>query len=124
MRDLTENEMAKCPKGCDYYHIINNQVLFTNALGIGVFDIHGNKVDDSILDGVFQKSRPIERPFDITQHEWSDSDVSDVYISDFDLIGIGIMSSDGDQVVDFGVRKQDAIAIAKHFNLTAEDLRV
>ena len=61
--------------------------------------------------------------FDITQHEWSDSDVNDVYIADYNLIGIGICCNDNDgSVVDFGIRKQDAIAIAKHFGLTVEDL--
>ena len=118
MRDLTEKELAKCPEGCDYYHIINNQVLFTNVLGVGVFDIHGNKVDDSILDGVFQKSKPVEKPFNIAQHEWSDNFVSvEKSETNSDVIRL-----DNDMyLVD--IDKADAIAMAKHFNLTAEDLK-
>lgn len=118
MRDLTNEELARCPADCDYYHIIDGSVYFTNVLGVGVFDIHGNKVDDSILDGVFKSSRPIEKPFDITQHEWSDK-----------MANLGaIMSERGDVVIRIGsswifLDKPDGIAIAKALGVTAEDLK-
>ena len=118
MRDLTDEELSRCPNDCDYYYVINNRVLFTNALGVGVFDIHGNKVDDSILDGVFQESKHIEKPFSITQHKWSDSFVSvEKSETNSDVIRL-----DNDMyLVD--IDKADAIAMAKHFNFTAEDLK-
>lgn len=119
MRDLTEKELARCPDGCDYYHVINNQVLFTNVLGVGVFDIHGNKVDDSILDGAFQKSKPIKKPFSIMEHRFSDTYFRPWSAND-EVIELELEDDGVFGYVQFN--KQDAIAMAKHFNLTAEDL--
>lgn len=120
MRDLTNEELSKCPECCDYYHVINNQVLFTNVLGVGVFDIHGNKVDDSILDGVFQKSKPIEKPFSIMEHRFSDTYLIPDSADDESII----LEIENCGVVDYAeFKKRDIIAMAKHFNLTAEDLK-
>jgi hypothetical protein len=57
------------------------------------------------------------KDFDITQHQWSDEFVSvETANTDSDVIRL-----DNDMyLVD--IDKDDAIAIAKHFNLTAEDL--
>ena len=53
--------------------------------------------------------------FDITQHEWSDT------IAEFEAEPryTLVLKSHGSW---FSFDKQDAIAIAKHFKLTAEDL--
>lgn len=58
-----------------------------------------------------------EKEFDITQHEWSDSFISvESLNTDSDVIRL-----DNDMyLVD--INKDDAIAISKHFKLTAEDL--
>lgn len=55
--------------------------------------------------------------FDINKHEWSDSDINNVYAcKNCSLLLTGKLSTSK------VIKKQDAIAIAKHFGLTAEDL--
>ena len=120
MRELTEEELAKCPSNCDYYHIINGEVYFTNVLGVGVYDIKGNEVDDSLLDGIFKISKPIEKPFDITKHEWSDGVlINERLHGKSEELNLFCNYVDG----EFSLDKKDAIAIANHFSLTAEDLK-
>ena len=58
-----------------------------------------------------------EKEFDIAQHEWSDSDIRYSHRSGEELY----FDINGTQLPIF-VDKQDAIAMAKHFKLTAEDL--
>jgi hypothetical protein len=60
----------------------------------------------------------VKKPFDITKHEWVDSlralktKCSSLYIEDIE---------DDDHI--FELNKDDAIAIAKYFGLTAEVLK-
>lgn len=69
----------------------------------------------SIKDNVYVAG---EKPFDIAQHEWSDNCIS-VERSNTDAEQIRL---DNDMyLVD--IERKDAIAIAKHFKLTAEDLK-
>lgn len=66
-----------------------------------------------------------EKPFDITQHEWSDERLS----HDGDTLNVeyefcsGQLDSYEVDFLNLELRKKDAIAIAKHFKLTAEDLK-
>lgn len=58
-----------------------------------------------------------EKEFDITQHEWSDNFINVC----FSETNNDVIRFDNDMyLVD--IEKSDAIAIAKHFKLTAEDL--
>ena len=64
------------------------------------------------------------KEFDITQHEFSDSNIT----HDGDTLNItheqwgGFLDGYSVETLYLEFNKQDAIAIAKHFNLTAEDL--
>lgn len=63
-----------------------------------------------------------DKPFDIAMHEWSSGDFIDAF-----------KAFEGDAYLHFmiapychgrtWISKDDAIAIAKHFKLTAEDLK-
>lgn len=57
-------------------------------------------------------------PFDITQHEWSDEDIT--Y-----CIGLRdkVYLSDGVKGFTLCLNKDDAVMLSKHFGLTAEDLK-
>lgn len=55
------------------------------------------------------------REFDIAQHEWSDS-IAEIEAESGDTL---VLKFHGSWI---SLDKDDAIAIAKHFNLTAEDL--
>lgn len=113
MRNLTEEELSKCPASCNYYNIINGDVYFTTVLGIGVYDINGTQVDDSLLDGIFVKSAPIEKPFNINEFESSMHQLDEPYIE----------ASSEHLLIDGTINKEWAIAIAKHFKITKEDLK-
>ena len=62
----------------------------------------------------------------IREHEWGDRDIKSVYpftggIKDTKFIEVEIREDDENfTLVNFN--KEDAVAIAKHFELTAEDL--
>ena len=70
----------------------------------------------SIKDNVYVAG---EKPFDITQHEWSDCELI------FNRLDIDCNIHLDSKDVDCGIfiNKSDAIAIANHFKLTAEDLK-
>lgn len=73
------------------------------------------------LCGLSESSKPIPRkpkPFDITQHEFGDDKLS-LLIGEGDLISINDNCSNS----CFDLFRDDAIALAKHFGLTAEDLK-
>lgn len=55
------------------------------------------------------------RDFDIAQHEWSDG-IAEIKAEVCDTL---VLKFQGSWI---SIDKDDAIAIAKHFNLTAEDL--
>ena len=57
-------------------------------------------------------------PFDITKHEWSDDALCFGCVDCEGDIEISCTDTDG----EFYLAKHDAIAIAKHFGLTNEDL--
>ena len=57
--------------------------------------------------------------FDITQHEWSDVDITGALPLDNYLILDAYLSGEDEQV---HLEKSDAIAIARHFKLKPEDL--
>lgn len=121
MRDLTDEELSKCPNDCDHYIIINDAVYFTNVLGVGVYGIDGNEIDDSLLDGIFMRSKRINKPFDITQHEWGSGDFIDVFKAHTDDTHLHFFIAPYCHGKTW-INKSDAIAIAKHFKLKAEDL--
>ena len=63
---------------------------------------------------------PEVKPFDITKHEWSDREIELLpYSCSFNRarIAIGINGNEEGRL-----NKNDAIALAKHFKLTPEDL--
>lgn len=65
-----------------------------------------------------------EKPFDITQHEFSDERLS--FSGDTLDADVGCCAYYDDsiaEVINYDFNKTDAIAIAKHFKLTAEDLK-
>jgi len=129
VRDLTEGELKLAPHGCDHYNVIDDKVYFTDVLGIYVCDIDGVEIDNRIMDSmVFAKSVPLPKePFDITKHEFSDAakDCRIMFNSPSwvgDDLQIEIQDVDGG-CVDGILIKDHAIAIAKHFKLTTEDLK-
>lgn len=117
MRDLTDAELALAPEWSDRYSITSgNNVrfhdddMFCLCNGFAISDV-------AAADAEKFQTRPIPRkPFDITQHEWSCGSFYSSKVNGDSVI------LEGDYCVDYTVNKSDAIAIAKHFKLKAEDL--
>ena len=61
-----------------------------------------------------------QKPFDITKHEWSCVSVDGVFV--YDCGDIDIEFNPNINTGQVSINKKDAIAIASHFGLTAEDL--
>jgi len=122
MRELTE-ELKLAPEWASHYFIFaGDKVLFVDKQNKKASTL------DMINDGCCPQSYSdwfcdddlIEikrKPFDITKHEWSD--VYFDYVDCDDDIRLYSPHSNG----DFYLGKDDAIAIAKHFGLTVEDLK-
>lgn len=115
MRDLTDEELALAPEWADSYFTNLNGYLIYFDTKSGDAQIFGS---DHIIRELpsehysFKKCRPL-KPFDITQHEWS-------YF-------INVEARHDQSKIELEsywcqFDRDDAIAIAKHFNLKAEDL--
>lgn len=73
----------------------------------------------SIKDNVYVAG---EKPFDITQHEWSSGDFIDAFKAHTDDAHLHIIIAPYCHGRTW-INKDDAIAIAKNFKLTVEDLK-
>ena len=106
MRELTE-EIKSVPKCCCDVSVSGFEdvgydfsIVYCQCGGL----ISAVPVDDA-------------EPFDITKYGFS----CDSFYS-ITLIG-GVIELEGEYCVDYTINKYDAIAIAKHFGLTEEDLK-
>ena len=120
---LTDEQIAElAPDSCDFYCFKGGELFFHNCLGLDVHNLKGDRVSNDTLDsGEWKRAKPIPRkpkPFDITQHEWSDKDIT--Y-----CIGLAdkVYLSDGMKGFTLCLNKDDAVTLSKHFGLTAEDLK-
>lgn len=115
MRQLTKTEIENAPEWATHYGICEDgDILFENE----EFFIFASKPKKKLgqLFGVDEDSKPIPRKeFDIEAFE-ADDMVKFYIDSDGDLEFDGFDES-------YLLRKDSAIAIAKHFKLTADDLR-
>lgn len=119
MRDLTDKERELAPDCCDMYFINRSDLaVYVNSKTkeCHVAWMSAPVVLDRIHYG-YAVMRPI-KPFDITQHEWSDDNM-DRAISSSDVITLDFF----DSALSVALSKSDVVAIAKHFKLTAEDLK-
>ncbi len=102
MRELTQQEIDQAPKRFTYYCVKSNG------------GIHWQTKKEC------SGSQPIPRKqFDISEHEFSDDDESFSVNGDF----IVLKRCDNYTNPSFDIHRPEAIALAKHFKLTADDLR-
>lgn len=132
MRDLTDEELALAPEWATHYCIENTSAsidvcFFNKDEAVNLY--HGQVGEPYVNEfGIEDCDRLIPRlkPFDITQHEWLEETTS-VERGDHDELVLCVeywnseFEADGDTAVHLS--KSDAIAIAKHFKLKAEDLK-
>ena len=121
MRELTEEELKLAP--CWATHYINKcfiVVFLSNHLR-QVFIKEGSYFNRLTLndDGIDGALKIPSKLFNITNHEWSDDALCFGCVDCEGDIEISCTDTDG----EFYIARHDAIAIAKHFCLTEEDLK-
>ena len=72
---------------------------------------------------IFEHDLSVHKPFEITKHEWSDCRNLKCIGKDKGLETVCFKVSVFNGLAFFDLDKDDAIAIANHFDLTAEDLK-
>ena len=125
MRELTEEELKLAP--CWATHYINKcfiVVFLSNHLR-QIFIKEGSYFNrlTSNYDGLDGALKMPSKQFDITKHEWSDCRNLKCIGKDKGLETVCFEVSVFNGLAYFDLDKDDAIAIAKHFCLTAEDLK-
>ena len=128
MRKLTEEELRKCPDGFLEYGFNRSGGVFFFDRNRGVGVVCGGNLELKLSKGhyAFYECKPIpkpKKPFDITKHEFSDERIS---FSDTLDVDVGCDAYYDDSIIEvanYDFNKKDAIAIAKHFGLTIEDLK-
>ena len=133
---LTDEQIAElAPEWATHYRIANcdNSILFESAGFFAYYYTDEKRLGGThrqLSIGINKNSKPIPRktePFDITQHEWSDEAMDcginfhapawvmpDIEINIKDVNG-------GDNTAV--LLREHAVALAKHFGLTVEDLK-
>jgi len=109
MRELTQQEIDNAPEWATHYKVVKSVTLQNHPVIFVACEDEAASI---------YNYEPVPRkPFDISEHEFSDKDIFNHFITkdksrinfDFDS---DLMPSD-----TIGFNKDDAIAIAKHFKL-------
>jgi len=121
MRDLKQQEIDDAPQWATHYYVsrINDTVRWN---GDELFMWEFESAAKSISEYGFRNmhTQPIPRkPFDISEHEFSD-ETSHIEINSANELAVCMTATNGKW---FAMYKDDAIALAKHFKLTVEDLK-
>lgn len=123
---LTYEQIAElAPEWATHYGISKKykSIIFESESLFTILKLDSGKFTGTwsqLSEGINENSKPIPRktkPFSITQHEWSDT----VCFTEISESNLRLNCDDYLNYVD--LFKADAIAIAKHFGLTAEDLK-
>jgi len=120
MRDLTEEELKLAPGWATHYHAnLNGSILFECKDRCCLYEKEGGLTRSIECNGVCKESKPIhpKKPFDISEHEFSDSYVYNAYCGSGNL---SLFEDTGLRMIK--INKEDAIAIAKALGVTGEDL--
>ena len=119
-RQLTQEEIDLTPEWATHYFVDNVDDVCFESGSCYQYLIKGKllaKCDQSEF-GMEEDSQPIPRKaFDISEHEFSDSDISDVRVS-----GVVCITGGYDKPVTLTLNKADSIVLAKALGVTAEDL--
>lgn len=126
MRDLTEEELKLAPEWACKFDFFNGDLIYMSDV---VGDYEGkplyrfldvkHNIEEVGVEGDYDLCTRliVKESFDITKHEWGDT----VGYVETCSKEITLNCGTGQNYIE--LFKDDAIAIAKHFGLTAEDLR-
>ena len=121
MRDLTQNEIDNAPEWATRYAIVANDICYVDDKYWIVLGTDGVSMKEKMLldnPRSHEYTKPIPRKeFDITSYEFDDKfNIMILEVNDDSSVSLDV------DTVDTYITKQDAIALAKHFKLTANDL--
>ena len=119
MRDLTHQEIKSAPEWATHYFIAENYgIRWSNDSGYQWRGDEFHSISHGGATRLLRESKPIPRKaFDISEYVFDGCDVSiDDLIGDF-------VEFKNDHSSSFTLSKIDVIALAKHFKLTADELK-
>ena len=120
MRDLTQQEIDNAPSWATHYVLNCDGVMF-ESLSKTQMMIKGQLTDLIPFGGVSIGAKPMPRKsFDISEYEFKYFDSACVSVDSENEIEIQIHEA---QECTKYITKSDAIALAKHFKLTADELK-
>ena len=113
MRDLTPQEVANAPEWATHYESMPHGVIYQTDGSFQTGTVGGRCKHNGLSGG----AKPIPRKeLDISGYEFSDDDIN-IHNAIGDRYELYVTSK------CIELNKQDAIALAKHFKLTVEDLK-
>ena len=117
MRELTQTEIDNAPDWATHYFIFTDTAVYENETHF-MASIEKLKLRNGGV-GMRKDAKPIPRKeFDISEHEFDDEDVGEI---EFNEEEVQLNMRDGSRPSI--LTKVDSIALAKHFKLTADDLK-
>tara|TARA_Y100000310_G_C20704371_1_gene833771 strand:- start:7765 stop:8148 length:384 start_codon:yes stop_codon:yes gene_type:complete len=119
-RQLTDEQIAElAPDWATHFSYLCGGIVFENIENYQIYAegvFYGRKQKSENSDKTPREVKPIPRKkFDISEYDFTDKSV--YYDRGAESLYLG---SDDSEIL---LIKQDVIALAKHFNLTAEDLK-
>ena len=116
MRDLTPQEIKNAPEWATLYNIGSDNEIFWIGEEFAMLQ-GGEKAHRRDICGYFSCIKIIPRKaFDINLYNMQHFNAEEVW-TEGDLLYVTV------NCVDLGIFKEDAIAFAKHFKLTADELK-
>ena len=117
MRDLTQQEIDNAPDWATHYYITpSGTITFESDK---MFQSVSGTVHSNVVTGISKRCRSIPRKaFDIRYHDWGDEFI---VIVDCDSEHFQLMCTVQNEL--FGIHRKDIITMAKHVNLTADELK-
>ena len=121
MRDLTPQEIKNAPEWATLYNIGSDNEIFWIGEEFAMLQ-GGEKAHRRDICGYFSCIKIIPRKaFDISEYE--SENISDIYVETWNNNSLGFEVSASLDDTAIGIDKNDAIAFAKHFKLTADELK-
>ena len=121
MRDLTPQEIKNAPEWATHYFIAENYgIRWSNDSGYQWRGDEFHSISHGGATRLLRDSKPVLRKaFDISEYEFSDDEISREVQATSDCVQLDMVDGSRPALLD----RNDAISLAKHFKLTADELK-
>ena len=119
MRKLTQNEIDQAPSWATNYFIYTDgqEIRWQDNIGHNFMWSHEGVKFPFPRDDYNRGESINRKPFDISEYEFEDGDIERVAVEDGNVVALYNFE------LNTAITKRDTIALAKHFKLTADDLK-